>query len=54
MEEMLTPPADRPRPRPWRLVLLMGMTALLYITIFSAPHPVRSGLLITASAAERG
>ena len=42
MEEMLTPPADRSRPRPLRLVLLMGMTALLYLVIFGGvSHPAQ-------------
>jgi hypothetical protein len=54
MEDMLTPPADRPTPRPWRLVLLMGMTALLYLVIFSAPDPVTSQPMMTASAAAQG
>ena len=54
MEEMLTPPADRPRPRPWRLVLLMGMTALLYMVIFGGPHPAAQRPMMTASAAAQG
>ena len=33
MEQMLTPPTDRPRTRPYRLVVLMGLTALLYLLI---------------------
>ena len=51
MEEMLTPPTDRPRPRPMRLVLLMGMTALLYLVIFGGiSHPDHRPMM-TASAA---
>jgi hypothetical protein len=33
MDQMLTPPADRPKTRPYRLVMLMGLTALLYLLI---------------------
>jgi hypothetical protein len=54
MEDMLTPPADRPRPRPLRLVLLMGMTVLLFIVIFGTPHAVPSQPMMSASAAAKG
>jgi hypothetical protein len=54
MEDMLTPPADRPRPRPLRLVLLMGMTALLYLTIFGGiTHPDHRPVM-TAGVSARG
>ena len=54
MEEMLTPPADRPRPRPLQLVLLMGMTALLYLVIFGGvSHPDHRPMM-TASVAAQG
>jgi len=51
MEEMLTPPDDRPRPRPLRLVLLMGMTALLYLVIFGGVSQRDHRPVMTASAA---
>ena len=55
MEEMLTPPADRPRPRPWRLVLLMGMTALLYLVIFGGiQHQTRSIPTLSIITASNG
>jgi hypothetical protein len=54
MEDMLTPPADRPTPRPWRLVLLMGVTALLYMVILGAPHQIAPQPMVTASAAVKG
>ena len=54
MEEMLALPADRPQRHPIRLVLLMGMTALLMLTIYGGtPHDAPRPTMV-ASAASAG
>jgi hypothetical protein len=50
MDQMLTPPADRPKQRPMRLVVVLGLTALMYLMV--AHH--LGGVAETIAAARVG
>jgi hypothetical protein len=52
MDQMLTLPADRPRPHPMRLVLLMAMTVLLYMVTYGVPNQSRHQMVTETLHAE--